>query len=301
MNFIRKQLGIITVFIFCITIEIGVVWLLLGTAFSLDFLYAMILPMILFGSYLVYRFFQEKADVPVSMQAERFNEQLENEQKTYREKILDQELNNQQFIDFMTSWAHDIKTPLTVLALSVDGNQKQQVVQMESKINQMLFYAKYTSFYEDLHLEKVEMRMLIEKLLKQYANLFISQKLEVDLNFADMGPVLTDKLWASFVIEQIISNALKYAGDGECIFITTFESETIAGIEIKNTGNPIASSDLPRIFERGYTGKTREFGKSTGMGLFLSKEIIGKLGGEILALNEPMTTFKVIFKKSFFD
>lgn len=256
--------------------------------------------MILFGAYLVYRFFREKGDVPVSMQAERFKGRLEDEQIMYREKILSQELNNQQFIDFMTSWVHDIKTPLTVLALSVDSKQKQQVVQIESKINQMLFYTKYTSFYEDLHLEKVELRMLIEKLLKQYANLFISQKLVVDLKFADMGTILTDKLWASFVIEQIISNALKYAGEGKCIFITTFETETVAGVEIKNTGNPISSSDLPRIFERGYTGRTREFGKSTGMGLFLSKEIIKKLGGEVLVSNESMTTFKVIFKKSFF-
>ncbi|MBC1935092.1 HAMP domain-containing histidine kinase [Listeria grandensis] len=300
MKFIQKQLGIIIIFIFCLVIEVAVLWLLLGTAFSTDFLYTLVVPILIFSCYLLYRFYQEKRDFPVSAQAERFKAELENERKLYRERTLDQELQNQQFIDFMTSWVHDIKTPLTVLNLSVDTKQKQQVIQIESKINQMLFYAKQTSFYEDLHLEKVQLNVLVEKLLKQYANLFINQKFTVDLNFEQVTPVLTDRLWTSFVLEQIIANALKYAGEGEQLIVTTAESDTVIWIEVKNTGSLIESADLPRIFERGYTGKTREFGKSTGMGLFLSKEIMGKLGGEIQATNDPLTAFRLVFRKDGF-
>lgn len=298
MNYLRFKLPLILVFSSCLLLEGGVFYVLFALPFSSDFLYALMLPFLFFAGYLLSQFLREKSRQPASWQAARFKTEREQLEQKFRQEDWEANQKNQQFVDFITGWVHDIKTPLTVLDLTATSEQKAAILEMKNKIDLVLFYSKTINLYDDLHPEKLFMRELVEKLLKQYASLFIHKNLTVTLDFQQETPLDADRIWLSFVIAQLITNALKYTPRSETISFTVQEDEHAHWLTISNGGVPIEDEELPRIFERGYTGKVREFGNSTGMGLFLSQAIMTKLGGKISATNQPQTSFTLLFPKS---
>ena len=123
----------------------------------------------------------------------------------------------------------------------------------------------------------------VKAAVKKFSGEFISRKISLDMTEID-GTVITDDKWLSFVIEQVISNALKYTPKGT-ISIYMEEPKILC---IKDTGIGIAPEDLPRIFEKGYTGYNgRADKKASGIGLYLCKRICTNLGHQISAVSEP--------------
>lgn len=184
-----------------------------------------------------------------------------------------------EMIDYYTLWAHQIKTPISamsVLLQDMQGEPKEQLTQELFKIERyaemVLQYLRLESMNSDLLLQRYNLDSIIKQAVKKYAPLFIHKKISLD--FKETGrTVLTDEKWLVFVIEQLLSNAVKYTNSGT---ISVYcENDYLV---IEDTGIGISEEDLPRIFEKGFTGcNGRMDKKSTGLGLYLCKKILDKL------------------------
>ena len=154
----------------------------------------------------------------------------------------------------------------------------------------VLQYLRLGSTANDFVLQTYDLDDMIRQALRKYARMFIGRKLSV--NFSETHQkVLTDEKWMVFVIEQLLSNALKYTNAGT---ISIYGAEGGQGFVIEDTGIGISAEDLPRIFEKGYTGfNGRRDKKATGLGLYLCKQILDKLGHRIEVASVPGTGTKM--------
>lgn len=178
---------------------------------------------------------------------------------------------------YYSMWVHQIKVPISAMHLLLQSNKTpenrllgQELFKIEQYANMALGYLRIESMYSDLQLEKADMHSVISLCIKKFAPTFIYKKLYINLHDFD-NQVITDKKWLSFVFEQLLSNALKYTNNGG-IEIYMDSSDTLY---IKDTGIGIAPDDLPRIFERGFTGSNGRIDKNaTGLGLFLADKVM---------------------------
>jgi len=187
-------------------------------------------------------------------------------------------------LDYYTLWVHQIKTPIAASQLLVaevaDRQLKQQLEQeifkIDSYTNLVLQYLRLESFHDDLVLKKVPIEDLVKEIIRKYALFFIQKGLNVNLHDLDKE-IVTDKKWLLVVIEQIISNSLKYTKEGGLEIY--MEGQELC---IKDTGIGIKNSDVLRVFERGFSGYNgRLTQQSSGLGLYLSKKISEELGHQI--------------------
>ncbi|GAB6179633.1 sensor histidine kinase [Desulfotomaculum defluvii] len=191
-----------------------------------------------------------------------------------------------EMIDYFTLWAHQIKTPIAAMRLLVQSEPREhkelraQIFKIEQYVEMVLGYIKIDNSSSDLVLEKYNLLELVKQGIRKYAHLFIKKNIILDLQERDCI-VLTDEKWLVFVIEQILSNALKYTNGGKIsIYIVDEERKMLV---IEDTGIGIAEEDLPRVFERGFTGYNgRMDKKATGIGLYLCKKILDKLSHTII-------------------
>lgn len=186
-------------------------------------------------------------------------------------------------IDYYTLWAHQIKTPIAAMRLILQSEDTAQnaplsaeLFKIEQYVDMVLQYLRLDSSTTDYVIKTSDLDAIIRQAVRKYARMFIMKKIELD--FKETGlQVLTDEKWLCFVIEQVLSNALKYTPVGKVSIYS--EGMTLL---IEDTGIGIKAEDLPRVFEKGFTGYNgREDKKSTGIGLYLSKRIISKLGHSI--------------------
>lgn len=202
----------------------------------------------------------------------------------------------QNLVDYFTQWTHQIKTPIAAMRLLLQSEQKEQIAELELelfKIEQyvefVLQYVRLENISNDLAFKKYELDDIIKQSIRKNAKMFIRKK--ISLNYSDVNcTVLTDEKWLLFVIDQILSNALKYTKEGH-ISIYMKNKRLI----IEDTGIGIQAEDLPRVFEKGFTGfNGRAFKQSTGIGLYLCKQILTKLSHDITIESEVGKGTKVI-------
>ena len=159
-------------------------------------------------------------------------------------------------------------------------------------------YQKIKSTTNDFSFAEIPLNKVIRENIRKYARLFIAKKLAVRYEETALR-VLTDEKWISFVLGQIITNAVKYSDKGS-ITISAYGDECNTYLSVKDEGIGISPEDLPRVFERGYTGYNgRADKKSTGIGLFLCKSVTRMLGHKIQISSEPGkgTEVTIIFSK----
>lgn len=204
------------------------------------------------------------------------------EEKTYQEmlqilqkKIFQLKQENQQkynnTIDYYTKWVHQIKTPIAGLKLIIQNDYPDKKMLVELlKIEQ---YVRLDSIHHDLSFQKVSLDHLVSQEIKKQSLFFFQKNLKVDYQIKDLQ-ILTDEKWSGFVIEQVLSNALKYTKEGSITFYNEGEK-----LYIQDSGIGIKESDLPRVFEKGFTGfQGRNDKKASGLGLYLCKNIFNQLG-----------------------
>ncbi len=193
---------------------------------------------------------------------------------------------NEEANDYYTLWTHQIKTPIAAMKLILQNRQNKweepkeqfllegELFKIEQYAEMALGYLRVESLSQDLVLKPYKLYDIVAAALKKYAICFIGKKLSIEVEaFEDV--VITDEKWLQFVIEQIISNSMKYTPSGR-VTIKMKDEQTLM---ISDTGIGIQDEDLPRIFERGFTGYNgRMDKKSTGIGLYLCKKITYKLG-----------------------
>ena len=205
----------------------------------------------------------------------------------------------EEMTDYYTMWAHQIKTPIFALRLLLQENPTEnkealtELFKIEQYVEMVLGYLRTEDMSSDLKLSRCELDPIIREQIHKYAGIFVSKKLS--LTYEGIAEsILTDEKWLGFVIGQILSNALKYTRTGG-IRISLKENTLI----IEDTGIGIREEDLPRIFEKGYTGVNgRENNRATGIGLYLSKKIMKRLGHRIYVTSEEGKGTKVFLEFS---
>lgn len=204
-----------------------------------------------------------------------------------------------ELVEYYTIWAHQIKTPIAAMRLLMQemeeralaeeyGDEagthsllfelKDELRRVEQYVEMVLCYLRLDAGTTDYVIREYDLDRIIRQAVRRNASVFIRKKLR--LNYEPLGVrVVTDEKWLLFVIEQILSNALKYTPAGE-ISITLEKPKTLC---IRDSGIGIAPEDLPRIFEKGYTGcNGRTDKKASGIGMYLCRRICGNLGHTIL-------------------
>lgn len=197
-----------------------------------------------------------------------------------------------EMIDYYTMWVHPIKTPISAFYMIIQsmelGEEKrlmeQELFKIEQYVEMVLHYIRLENLSSDLRLEEYSLQNILRQTVKKYAMTFIHNKISLNLKEFDCK-IITDEKWITFVLEQILSNALKYTKKGSIsIYMDESFEKTLI---IEDTGIGIAEEDVPRVFEKGFTGfNGRMDKKSTGIGLHLCKEIIAKLSHKIYITSE---------------
>ena len=229
-------------------------------------------------------------------------EKLDEREAELYQKKSDAENRYNDLVDYYTLWVHQIKTPIAASKLLVsevaDRQLKQQLEQeifkIDSYTNLVLQYLRLESFHDDLVLKKENIEDLVKEVIRKYAIFFIQKGLSINLHDLDRR-IVTDKKWLLVVIEQILSNSLKYTNEGGVEIY--MEGSDLC---IKDTGIGIKNSDRLRVFERGFSGYNgRMTQQSSGLGLYLTQKISQELGHQIRIESElgQGTTVRIKFSE----
>jgi histidine kinase len=210
------------------------------------------------------------------------NERLLNENKNLKSEMLNQK---DDLNAYFLMWLHQIKTPMTVSKLLLEKPDettstklKMQLMYIEQYINMAMNYLKMIDYSTDMDITQVNLDDIIKNLLKKYSLLFIHNHISLEYQ-SNLTYVVSDSQWLTILIEQILSNALKYTENGK-IAIQYLEDKH--ALEIRDTGIGIRSEDIPKIFDRGYSGfNGRMNEKSSGLGLYLARKISERLNIQI--------------------
>lgn len=193
----------------------------------------------------------------------------------------------QDMTDYYTLWAHQIKTPIAAMGLLLQEEPRPELegelLKIEQYVEMVLGYLRLGSDSTDYVFRRCGLDTLLRQSVRKYARLFILKKISLD--FQETGKtVLTDGKWLSFVIEQLLSNAVKYTPEGGRVRIYG-DGDTLV---IADNGIGIRPEDLPRVFEKGFTGfNGREDKKSTGIGLYLCRQVMDRLNHGISITSRP--------------
>lgn len=220
----------------------------------------------------------------------------------------------EEMTDYYTMWAHQIKTPIFALRLLLQENPSAnkealaELFKIEQYVEMVLGYLRTEDMSSDLTLSCCSLDSVIRDQIHKYAGIFVSRKLSLTYDGISES-VLTDEKWLGFVIGQILSNALKYTRTGGIHiylknspvrnYVSNITPTTPITLVIEDTGIGIRAEDLPRIFEKGYTGVNgRESNRATGIGLYLCNKIMNCLGHRIYAVSEEGKGTKVFLEFS---
>lgn len=213
--------------------------------------------------------------------------------------------------DYYSMWVHQIKTPISAMKLLLEAEREElgqlmcdeeqqaafkelsdnldsfedELFRIEEYVSMALQYQRVSSTENDFVLEKISLDGVIRDTIKKYAKIMIRRHIGINYS-GTKKQVYTDEKWLAFILEQILSNAIKYTPQG-FVTIETAEEKDRFFITIKDTGIGIKAEDLPRVFEKGYTGYNGHADKkATGIGLYLCRQMADKLGHTIRVESE---------------
>lgn len=217
-----------------------------------------------------------------------------------REKLQTEEVKNRMYdsmVDYFTMWAHQIKTPISSMRLSLENDDsgtarryRCELSEIERYVDMVLGFMRLESAETDYLIRQVDVDRVVKGCIRKYSGIFIMKKIGISCRGTERT-VLTDEKWLFFIIEQILSNSLKYTSAGT----VTIEMNEDDVLSIKDTGAGIRKEDLPRVFEKGYTGYNgRTDMKASGLGLYLVKKACDNLGHRIRIVSQDGAGTEVI-------
>ena len=224
------------------------------------------------------------------IEAEDYREIVRLLREANREARTRSETDMAAMVDYYTLWVHQIKTPIAAMRLRLQEEDSElsrsllsDLGRIERYVSMVLTYLRLENGATDYVIKETELDGVIRPVLRQFAGEFISRKLKLEYE-PIRAKVLTDAKWLSFVVEQVLSNALKYTPQGS-VSITLEEPATLV---VRDTGIGIPPEDLPRVFERNYTGLAgRADTRASGIGLSLCKRVCDSLGHTISIESVP--------------
>lgn len=287
--------------------------------FYLDLLLFVVILLFLFRDYYLFSKQEKKKKELLQRETVVFGEfpNLENiEVAEHDVRVLNSELNekfqqNCDLQDYVARWCHEVKIPLSAALLMNEKthdvqerqSMKGQLEKIKLQINSMLSGCRLQSAIFDLQIQRTSLEECVRASIHNNHFFLIQKKMIPDVK-VDKKIVYTDKEWLTYILDQLISNAVKYTkekGHGEepSLRIWTEEQEQTTVLFVEDNGEGICREDLRRVFEKGYTGGNQHNGKykSTGMGLYLVEKVARRLGHEVTVESElgRYTRFKIVF------
>ncbi|MBO0993855.1 sensor histidine kinase [Bacillus sp. SD088] len=266
------------------------------------FLATFILMLYLIFRYLVHRRFYKRLSNPMAHMNEAFEtldtaplakalgELLKRQHRIYMNQLDQQEKRRNDHLTFINQWVHQMKTPLSVIELITQENDddeqlesiREETDKLEKGLEMVLYAARLEMFEQDFQVEPVSLRSVIEAAVRENKRLFIKNHVYPEIHVSETI-VESDEKWLEFIFNQLITNAVKYStGKGRKVVINEAKHTREIMVTVQDYGVGIPKTDLKRVFNPFFTGENgRVYRESTGMGLYLVKEVCEKLGHDI--------------------
>lgn len=228
----------------------------------------------------------ESLPLPQNESERLYTQMLQKTYAEYERAALEHRRREADMRNYYTMWVHQIKTPISALRLLIQSGARSaelqnEIFRIEQYVEMALNYQRLFCGSSDLVITRRSLDSAVRTSIRKYSKQFIMKRLRLEYEPGDIT-VLTDEKWLCFVIEQVLSNSLKYTSAGEIKICTVGRT-----LMISDTGIGIAAEDLPRIFDCGYTGYNgREEKRSSGIGLYLCSEVCRRLGHGISITSE---------------
>ena len=231
--------------------------------------------------------------------------------KSMIEKINEYKMQVKDFKEYVELWIHEVKLPVASLTLMVHnqkGDQSKkllsQLTRLDNYLEQILYYVRSENAEKDYLITKVNLSKVISNVALKNKDILLAKGIDFVVSDVDIE-VLTDSKWLEFIINQIVDNSIKYSKEKNAyIKIVAKEESEVIGLIIYDNGKGISKSDLPRVFDKTFTGTNgrSKSAKSTGMGLYLCRELCNKLGHKIRIISEEgkYTKITILFDKNTF-
>ena len=231
---------------------------------------------------------------------------LDEVNKNEHDLISELKQKEQDFKEYIELWIHEVKLPLASLTLMnrKDKNTLRELKRIEDDVEQILYYVRCENANNDYLIKEWNLENIVKNVALRNKDDLLALSIDLKVNNCNLK-VLTDSKWLEFIINQIVSNSIKYKKDKDSfIEITGKDLENSVTITIYDNGKGISKSDLPRVFKKTFTGENGRGTKATGMGLYLCKELCEKLGHKIeitSCLGEYTKVVITIYKKGFYN
>lgn len=224
----------------------------------------------------------------------------------YNEKIIHMEDEKKQNKLIIYRWVHQLKTPLSVIKLVAEKNKfepdykkiLQATTHIQYDLDQVLNMYKLDAIKNDFNVQSINLRQIAKDNINQLKSNFIEKNIFPKLHVDENLIVYSDYKWLSFVIYQLLTNAIKYSDNGKSVFIKAYNEDKKIILSIEDEGCGITKEDIPRIFDLFFTGENgRLYGESSGLGLYMVKQILDYLGHSIKVESDIKigSKFKIIF------
>ena len=247
---------------------------------------------------------------PNFLDGEIFYQALYEVNKSMNENIRDYRSKINDFKEYVELWIHEVKIPLSALMLYThnkksDKVQAREINRVDNYLEQILYYIRSENTEVDYIIKEVMLSKVIRDVMLKNKDVLLEANIEIESDVANIS-VLTDYKWLEFMINQVISNSIKYMRDiqNKKIEIKAYQQDSFVVLEVLDNGMGIPESDLSRTFNKTFTGKNgRKVPGSTGMGLYIVSNLCKKLGHKIEIESQEGKYTKVIFtfnKESFY-
>ena len=226
----------------------------------------------------------EIAERPGFLDAKIVSYILKQNNKYQNDKIAEMQKQSRDYRDFLDTWVHEIKTPITSARLIIENEKNPTTLKIEDELRKIdnfvelvLYYARSSDVEKDFKVENTTLKALVSTALKTYSKPIIQAGGRIHMDGMDI-PVCADSKSCSFIIGQVISNAIKYRQEEFCLEFRSQVQKNRIALLIHDNGIGISRADLSRVFDKGFTGENgRRFPKSTGIGLYLCKKLCDRM------------------------
>ena len=226
--------------------------------------------------------------------------------KSMNDDIADYRRMNTEYQDYIETWIHEIKIPISCIDLICENNKgemasgvKAELSRIDGYVEQALYYARSTNLEKDYMIREIKLDQLVKGTLKKYSRQLIAAKATPIFDNLSQT-VYGDPKWLEFILGQLIANSIKYKKETLTLTFSTREEQDNVLLYVSDDGIGIPESELPRIFEKGFTGTNgRSYAKSTGIGLYLCRKLCNKMHLSISASSASGqgTTIQITFPK----
>lgn len=238
---------------------------------------------------------------------EAVDELLQLIDREYQEQLNSHVQRLDQHIVFMNRWVHQMKTPISVIQLTVQelddeaaSSIQEELERLRRGLELVIYTSRLDRFEDDFHVQPLGLRKLVSQAVSENRRLFIRRGIQVDIGVKEDLSIYSDAKWLMFMLTQILTNAVNYtAGSGKKVTVSARRSGEATILDITDQGIGILPEDLRRVFNPYFTGERgRQYHESTGMGLYLVREICARLGHRVELESTPGegTTLRLIFK-----